>query len=307
MGGVALVQALLRRIHDGRHVDRALERGLEPGRHLAGDDGEGHQGEVGLLVEERLVHPLIIGGQVVRQPVDEQAGRPVRDGIVELQFPGVLVLVEDELEMDRHALVRVAVIGPDLGRKDVVVAGDLRRALRRAEDDVHAPAVGHPSLAGRAEPESVVGLLEALEMLVLVFVFGRPRRGVAHAPERLDEEVAVAVRRQVEEDVPFLVHHDVGHELEPILVLHGQVLGPDLGLPSPEGRPGRERQDQSQKGRAGPNGFTALYFPHNFIYTENAHGIPWGSVSGTWKDEGFIPNLRAIAQYKKMGPLQFNG
>ena len=67
-------------------------------------------------------------------------------------------------------------------------------------------------------------------MLFLVFVLRRRGGRVPQFPEGLDEQVAVPVVLKVEEDLPFLVLDDVGHDLEPFLVGRRQVLDLDFRL-----------------------------------------------------------------------------
>ncbi len=201
----------------------------------------------GCFSKKLLVHRLIIGGRVIRHPFDEQASRSVGNGIVQLELPGVLILVENELEMDRKPFICISIVRPYLGWINVHIAGDKFFVDGRAEDDIDAAPIGHPSFACRTEPEPAVRFLKTLRMLGHELVLRRPRRGVAQPPERLDEKVPLAIRRQVQEDVPLLVPDDVGHELQPILICGRQVLRIDLGLTRPEERRERDEDGEGQK------------------------------------------------------------
>jgi hypothetical protein len=70
-------------------------------------------------------------------------------------------------------------------------------------------------------------VLEPLEDLILVFVLRGPGRRVADLPEVLDEDIAVAVIGQLQENLPFLGADDVGDELEEFLIDRVEAL--DIG------------------------------------------------------------------------------
>jgi hypothetical protein len=175
-------------------------------------------------------------------------GRRIEDVV-----PGAFPLEEDDVERRGQAERRVAQIEPDLGRIDAVGAVELLDVARRAEDDVDPAAVGPPAGARRRAPEDRVGVIEAAVVLLLEFVPRRSRGGIAVFPERLDEDVPLAVGLELAENLPLVAGDDVNDLfVEPLLEPLGKGLRLGGRVLLLRGRDGSERGQEDRQGE-GPS------------------------------------------------------
>ncbi len=244
--GVRRIDVLLGRGQDIGQEDGVARRRGQVVVVFPRDAGDGQLGQGRVEVPDLLVEGLVVEGIAEVPLVPDEAGRPVRDRVVELVLADAPSLIEQEDELRREVLARVAVIAPGLAGDDAERRFEALDARRLAQDHVDAPHVRPPARARGHAPQGLVGVLEALEDLFPVLVLGRPRRRVPLFPERLDEQVPVPVVGELQEHVPLDGLDVVSDEFEPAPVDLRQVLLRDL-LPGKDER--REKQDERQAGR----------------------------------------------------------
>ena len=189
---------------------------------LVGPEGNRRVGEVGRDVLEKPVgfHPRVLAelhsGNELLGTVDPRA--------VETELPGEALLEEQKIEGRGKSLFRRRLVEPDLGG---VEAGRPEEALPVAgltENDVHLPAIGHPSGDGCLTAEHPVRVLDAAIVLLPEFVHFRERVGIPPPPESLDEGVPLLRGLKVEESIALALDNDVGDFLlEPLPMPLGEI------------------------------------------------------------------------------------
>ena len=173
---------------------------------FAGDERERDGGQGGLGLPQLFIGLRVIGtAEIARQ----QGLGPVADRAVELVLTVSPFFKKDEVEPRREPDVRLVLIEPDLG---IIGRGFPFEPLdvpRFSQDDVDAAPVRLPSRARRVPAKVAVGVVDAAVVLGLEFVFRGPGGRVALFPEGLDEEVALPVGLELEEDLAFYGRDDV--------------------------------------------------------------------------------------------------
>ena len=183
MRGIAGIDVLLRRIEDIGQDDVVARRRREIDAVLAGDDGQGQVGQRRRDIEDLVVEPGIILGIGNIALVLEEAGRAVRKRIVELERARSPLLEENEPEIDGQVFPRVSIVIPGHAGHEPQAGLERLPAHRLAEDHVDPAHVRLPPFERRGAREMVVDVVEPLEDLVLVLVFGRAGRRIPLFPE----------------------------------------------------------------------------------------------------------------------------
>ena len=262
--GVIVLDLLRGQGEDRGHQAFGSERTEAGRRALVGKQAQGLAGQVRLQVLESHVGGLVLRqgaprgrGDVLvgRQRVGDEALGPVGRRRVEDVVAGPVALEEDDVEARRQAEVRIADVEPDLDRIDAVDVAVGLDVVGRAEEDVDAAAVGLPARQRGRPAEGRVGVVQAAVVLLLELVLGRPGQRVPVLPEGLDEDVPLAVRLELQIDVPFVAGDDIGDLfVEPRLVALGQAR---LRLPGQGGRQG-QRDDEESGGERSAHRETSL-------------------------------------------------
>jgi hypothetical protein len=230
MGGIRGLEVGFGGIHDVGDEDRIPGRRLVAISVFAGDEGDRRFGQRRGDIHQPVVLPLVIVlVQIGRRSRHGHQGLgTVGEGIVKLILSGPAFLEKDQDEMKRQVFPAVRVIAPDLARPDAEDRVESLGARRLPEDDMEPPPVRHPAGPPGPSTEVLVGVLEPLDMFVLVLVGRRAGGRIAELPEALDEEVPVPVVRQLQKNFFFLGGDDIAHQGQVILVRDGQVLFGEL-------------------------------------------------------------------------------
>jgi hypothetical protein len=181
--------------------------------------------------------------------MDHEALRAVVEWRVEAVFALVLSLKEHDVEGGGQAEIGHIAVEPYDDGLEVVKVLELVDRLGFAQHNVDSAHSGPPAWARRILAVELVGVLDTAVVFFPELVLFGLRIGVPLLPEGFDEEVAVTVRFEPQEDVLFLGRDDVDDVLlEPFPVLQ-EVLGDFFSWrrsgTAAARRPGRARQGAS--------------------------------------------------------------